>query len=165
MIEAPGFRVWRSTSRRERPQICFGIQVGNEKAKASIRPRLSFCVPNRSAAVASEAVSYLRLIDCVHHSPLGLRVIKGERERGGCGEVPFVIELTAHRLCVSLNSRLERKKQGERERGGCGGVPCVMRARFRKVSRTWEGGRQFNLRTTTSQKRAVVPRRARIQGS
>jgi len=34
----------------------------------------------RTTCSGSEAGSYLRLIDCVYHSTLGLRVIKRERE-------------------------------------------------------------------------------------
>jgi hypothetical protein len=56
----------------------------------------------------SEEGSYSRLIDFVYHSTLGLRVMKKKRCR---------------RVCVSLNSRLERNKEEEVSAGlGFGGL-------------------------------------------
>ena len=54
----------------------------------------------------SEAGSYSRPTDFVYQSTLGLRVIKQKDRLGGRVFKP-------HRLCVSLNSRLESNKEGE----------------------------------------------------
>ena len=68
----------------------------------------------------SEAGSYLRPVDFVHHSSLGLRVVKKKRrllkpEHSNVQRFRGGLVFKAHRLCESLNSRFESNKEKEEE--------------------------------------------------
>ena len=82
-----------------------------------------------------------------------------QRFRGG-------LVFKAHRLRVSLNSRLESNKEREREEGHTVELVFLDEILHVLVAPPYPAPlRARDLRTTALQKCAAVPRRARIQGS